>query len=1119
MDVEQVSAHTQEIRIATAMTGGVSLAIWMGGVTRELNLLQQASWRRRPRQLNPDAELTFEPELGVSTSCDDKVRDLYVRILDLLDVTVSVDMLSGTSAGGINGALLGLARANSLDLGDLREFWLKSGAFDTLLRDPKETKPPSLLQGDGVLFKELLAGITQLKTVDPHFSSPDRPDGIGAKTRVFITTTLLTGETSRFTDSLGTLVQDVDRRGLFVFDEQQLTSSDRNDLVALAARCSASYPGAFEPAFVPFEKEIPASGSKVLRHPAMKKYANITRDHWVADGGLLANRPIGPLLQSVFDRPAEHQVRRVLLYVVPSPGETPDPREAPPEKESFDAPWTLGEALLKDLGSVLGQSIQADLTALRKHNDRVDSIRDTRLRLAEIATSPGCTGRLLTEEMLTDYRAREALWLIRPVIASLMRAVTTMPRERMPDAWIADLAPGRSAERECRDAAAEAVSTEWVYPALGDITGAAAFGRPAFDGAKATVLAMLRAAYICRPYKWTELSNLTRLVHTAFVAGPRPDTDTLVDNELQNLGQPPQANWPAISAVAATVASDYAAQLGSPTPGSTRSLDDGWLALASVVQALQELVGDADSAPTDTVSPFDRPKAEERRRNAEQQLRHYLEFLTQSPVSVPTRLLDLHIASRSMLPVDVEVDQPVELIQVSADTRTVLAPQRVTAADKLNGMQLHHFGAFYKPSWRANDWTWGRLDGAGWLVHLLLDPRRVLEHAERLPTPKGLRAERFYRELCHRVLGGMEPAGWPVQRPGETEFLLTPKMVRKELEYLDDPALPVPAGLPLTSLWVAVRWQQWIAANELPTVAEHMLSTPATRHEPWALEVLSAAGSLDTALAAVQTAVSAVKNRKWSPQQRKLMRSAVRPGVVATPAQAPAATLDEALVLASKLATCPVPDETFAKELGQPLFTRTVSKALATATGALTGVKEPPASVRPFFSSARTVTMAGYRAAGLTSGSPLLLTIAGVLCSAVAIWVMSGEDTLLGLTAAVLLAVGCLLFGLGAWGVSRRLFPTVLALLLTAGIVAAATVKRDDLFGKTTNPGAEKDVGWVGDNVLPWLQESPSHPLIVLGGLIVLSVLISGAVGKLARTVHQWLRTVHQWLRKLLRSA
>ncbi|MFF5808661.1 patatin-like protein [Streptomyces sp. NPDC012746] len=1110
MEVNQVGAHTQEIRIATAMTGGVSLAIWMGGVARELNLLQQAAWRRYPRQLRLGAEKTFEPVLGVATSCDNKVRDLYVRLLDLLDVTVSVDMLSGTSAGGINGALLGLARANSLDLGDLREFWLKSGAFDTLLRDPKETKPPSLLQGDGVLFKELLDGIRKLEPADLHFRLPDMPPGPGAKTKVFITTTLLTGETSRFTDSLGTLVQDVDRRGLFVFDETHLTSSNRHDLVALAARCSASYPGAFEPAFVPFEKEIPASGAKVLRHPAMKEFANITRDHWVADGGLLANRPIGPLLQSIFDSPAERQVRRVLLYVVPSPGETPDPREAPPDKESFDAPWTLGDALLKDLGSVLGQSISADLTALRRHNDRVDSIRNTRLRLAEIATGSGFTGRLLTREMVTDYRAREALWFVRPVVASLMRAVTTMPKEQMPDAWIEALAPGRSAERECRDAAAEAVSTEWTYPALGDNTRPPKFGRPAFDGAKATVLAMLRSAYVCKPNSWAQLSELTQQVHTAFVAGPRPDTDTLVGSRLKDLNGTPRGSWPSVSQVATTVARTYAEHLQTGDPPE-HSLEDGWLQLATVVAELHALIGGgADVKPTDPVNPFGRQKAAERRQHASKELKYYLDFLTRTPGAIPTQLLDLHIATRSMLPVGVEVEQPVELIQVSADTRTVLAPRRVTASDKLNGMQLHHFGAFYKPSWRANDWAWGRLDGAGWLIHMLLDPRRVLELAERLPTPEGQRADRFYKEVGQQVLDGMEPASWPVQSPGEPEVLLTERMIREELSYLDHPAKPVPASLPFTSLWVAARWQQWIAANELPVIAEHMLSTPATRHDPWAREVLGAAGRLDVAVAAAQAATSGVRSRNWSQEQRKLMKSACKPGAAAKPAKA--------AELAGKLATCPVPEETFAKELGQPLFTRTVTKALATATGALTSVKEPPASVKPFFSSARTVTMAGHRAAGLTSGSPRVLTVLGLVCIAVAIWAMSGETAFLGLTGAVLMATGLLLFGLAAWGWSRRLFPAVAAMATAALIVFAATFGRHWLFGETSEtppPGGTEpkaDVGWVGENTFPWLQESPWHPLIALGGLVVLGVVLSGAIGKLAKIAWRSLKRLQKQL-------
>jgi hypothetical protein len=42
MAVNGPSELTEEVRLATTMTGGVSLAIWMAGVTREINLLAQA---------------------------------------------------------------------------------------------------------------------------------------------------------------------------------------------------------------------------------------------------------------------------------------------------------------------------------------------------------------------------------------------------------------------------------------------------------------------------------------------------------------------------------------------------------------------------------------------------------------------------------------------------------------------------------------------------------------------------------------------------------------------------------------------------------------------------------------------------------------------------------------------------------------------------------------------------------------------------------------------------------------------------------------------------------------------------------------------------------------------
>ena len=79
-------------------------------------------------------------------------------------------------------------------------------------------------------------------------------------------------------------------------------------------------------------------------------------------------------------------------------------------------------------------------------------------------------------------------------------------------------------------------------------------------------------------------------------------------------------------------------------------------------------------------------------------------------------------------------------MQVSADSRTLLDLKRRRSWDKLTGMQADYFGAFYKSSWRASDWMWGRVDGAGWLVQCLLDPQR-LETLRDLVGPETFRDE------------------------------------------------------------------------------------------------------------------------------------------------------------------------------------------------------------------------------------------------------------------------------------------------------------------------------------------------------------------------------------------
>ena len=94
-----------------------------------------------------------------------------------------------------------------------------------LLRDPGEPNPPSLMQGDKVLFSQLNTGLDNFYHSAGKDPPPARPE---MSTTVFITTTMMSGETSRFTDDYGTLVPDVDHHGLFTFDQAALGAGRAN---------------------------------------------------------------------------------------------------------------------------------------------------------------------------------------------------------------------------------------------------------------------------------------------------------------------------------------------------------------------------------------------------------------------------------------------------------------------------------------------------------------------------------------------------------------------------------------------------------------------------------------------------------------------------------------------------------------------------------------------------------------------------------------------------------------------------------------------------------------------------------------------------------------------------
>ena len=354
----QDAAPPPQLRLAAAFTGGVSLAVWMGGMAREMNLLLAASRIRRGEAVAD----TTEP--------GQRVRAGYAALLELLDVDVSMDVLSGTSAGGINAAILGLANVQRFDLDGLRELWFSEGSLGGLLRSPSDKTAPSLLYGDKALLAGLRAGLQKLAA-----SAPANPAAAQDPTRVFLTTTLLAGAASRFTDEYGTLVRDINHHGLFSFTSAELTAANVPAL-ALAARCSASFPVAFEPGLIP----IGADGGD--GHPDMAAFSNAQATQFAADGGLLMNRPLGPALQAVFDRPADSEVRRVLAFVVPQTGGAALAR---PRLTLADTP-DLPAALAADMTALTTQTISADLAGIAAHNQQVRSRNDARQQLAVLGS-------------------------------------------------------------------------------------------------------------------------------------------------------------------------------------------------------------------------------------------------------------------------------------------------------------------------------------------------------------------------------------------------------------------------------------------------------------------------------------------------------------------------------------------------------------------------------------------------------------------------------------------------------------------------------------------------------------------------------------------------------------
>ena len=889
----------QHLRLALVMSGGVSLAVWMGGAAHECHRVTRGDgpvWR---------------------------------GLLRLTATKASIDVISGTSAGGLNGALLAMAIARDSTIGRLRELWLKLGSLQSLLRPAGEADPPSLLQGDEYFLKHIAAALKELQSGK---TSPE-----AAPVHLTITTTLLRAQPRGVPDHFGTIIQDADHRGEFTFrrglrvtseDSETLGSEERDDFddpriidrLALASRSTASFPFAFEASFVPVKEALDD-------RPDMDGVANFEMSRYVVDGGVLVNRPLRPALRAIFAQPAGPQVRRVVAYVVPDPGEA--------MKETADDPNEIPELAEIATASLVtlprNQSIGNELDDLNDHNKGVDAQRRRRelsvaaLDLDAFAIAAYPQYRDVRAERLTD-------WLFN----SLSRWLTLL--EMLDPRTVADVPLWQRSRLKGHLATHLRALPPGAFPVAGAPVADWFTTADTVERAGMVVLDLLRRALGAtdpldprtKQFR-TEMHRRRREVHAWMrVARSRQLTPTLeqrrryAEDALDALqsGDPPKR------------LGEWADQVMTVLLGKPEDLKPLAEQIAAhVAPSVETVLSACAVAP-----PHLKPRADAIASYARGLVKDMDQSGLPAHEAALRRLLALEVVDRA-LGEESTLEQRIELIQVSAEAANGF-DAREKPEDKLAGLQLGHFGAFYKQSWRANDWMWGRLDAAQRLAQILLEPSRLRQLGYSSTTACEVIEDCALGEKGSMERAVLERTDWP-NRWDRDEAL-------QELNFLDDPESTLPDSLPLSAQALARRVQLAILCDELGSVAH------AIRLDGEAKATISPSAA--TFAAAVEKAQPLSENK--------------------------VVPLFEA---------CDIGTEKIGGEQGSDLLAQTVTQTLAVGTSAISGTHAGlPAGVQRYLRALRgfalvlhlfvSRALAGTRAAGTVAAAMLAAgaTLVGV---------------------------------------------------------------------------------------------------------------------------------------------
>jgi patatin-related protein len=713
---------TREVRLGIVLYGGVSLAVYENGVAQEL----------------------FRAVKGAG---------IYTVVKQLTGCDVVLDIISGTSAGGINGILLAYALANNCDLSVAGDFWREEGDILNLLRTPREPAPNSILNSRGYYQPRLEKAYAAIKKEEYKALPEDLVSPI-AELDVFITGTNVYGHVYTEFDDFGHPIDVKDHRALFHLRKRiENDFSHEAAVYAKLSRITSGFPVAFEPVEVSRNGDA-ADGflidwGKLEFDPAGKQTSA-----FFLDGGILNNKPFSSTLGAIFHHTQTREVERYLLYV------EPDPEQFRKHAAGLQTAPNVVQAASGGLTSIPGyQSIAADLRSIAEHNSRVQRYRELAATLNQIsgelmsdyifpapadladlahqAVQPaGGSGSTTGADQATraegKTREEQAEIYIRSRIGKV--------RDRVIDGILKQAGNRTLLEEAARRAAGEMVRefnqlTEVrVRRSLHEFDVYYRMRRLFFIADVLNVVVnqskTLDDASI-RSYRevWGRINN--RIKRLEIIQSKMEELIDLADFHWQEImtraGDPAQGTiriWASVQ--------DLLRRLLDPAGLSSEAIaGDDESAQTKLYEALgqrvQNLVNALDPGSVDPAVEPDLPDNLLLRGDADeleilkqhtpghlrdQVTQHYCRF-----VFVDSYLFPIQYTS------EMECTDEVRTVRISpVDARLGFSgdPRK-----RLCGDELWHFGGFFKSSWRANDLMWGRLDGACQLIQCIVTRERL----------------------------------------------------------------------------------------------------------------------------------------------------------------------------------------------------------------------------------------------------------------------------------------------------------------------------------------------------------------------------------------------------------